>query len=265
VRAARFREAPAAHRARLDALGGRVEAGLVHGLALRHDQRTPTPAALMEELKAGVTPPRRYGEPEVQEIVRRATELEASRPDSGVAMTIGGIEALGVEVGLAPELVREAAQSLSALGPAPRELTGDAATRFHDVAYSAWQLMDPTTPPGEGWGATDVLSVIFFSIVTAGVLPLVFISLSRARKRRLRAFFREGVPAAAEVIDFREEDVGFQVKLTRVRYEFEADGRIRRGSDLTLPVIADRWRAGERIEILYRPNRDYDSMIATSR
>jgi len=134
-----------------------------------------------------------------------------------------------------------------------------------DVAYSAWQLMDPTTPPGEGWGVTDVLSVVFFSIVTAGVLPLVFIGLSRARKRRLRAFFREGVPATAEVIDFREEDVGFQVKLTRVRYEFDADGRIRRGSDLTLPVIADRWRAGERIEILYRPGRDHDSMIATSR
>ena len=265
VRAGRLRDAPAAHRARLDALGSRVEAGLVHGLALRIDQRSPTPAALIDELKAGVTPRRRYGEPEVQAIVRRATELEASRPDTGVAMTLGGVEALGAEVGLAPELVREAAQSLTPLGPAPRELTGATAARLKDVAYSTWQLMDPTTPPGEGWGATDVLSVIFFSILTAGVLPMVFFSLSRARKRRLRVFFREGVAAMAEVIDFREESVGFDVKLTRVRYEFAADGKVRRGSDLTLPVVADRWRAGERIEILYRPDRDYDSMIATNR
>ena len=264
VRAGRFRDAPAAHRARLDEAGSRVEAALVRGMALRHDQRTSSPTALMDELRT-IPSRRRYGEPEVQEIVRRATELEASRPDTGTAMTIGGVEALGAEVGLAPELVREAAQSLATLGPAPRELTGTTATRFHDVAYSAWQLMDPTTPPGEGWGLTDVLSVIFFSVVTAGVLPLVFIGLSRARKRRLRGFFREGVPATAEIIDFREEDVGFQVKLTRVRYEFAADGRARRGSDLTLPVIADRWRAGDRIEILYRADRDYDSMIATSR
>jgi hypothetical protein len=78
-------------------------------------------------------------------------------------------------------------------------------------------------------------------------------------------FFRLGIPALAAVVDFRPEDVGFEVKLTRVRYEFVADGQTWRGSDLTLPVIADRWRAGDRIEILYLPGRNYDSMIATIR
>lgn len=38
-----------------------------------------------------------------------------------------------------------------------------------------------------------------------------------------------------------------------------------RRSDLTLPVVADRWRAGDRIEILYLPDRGYDSVIATGR
>jgi len=269
VRAGKFRDVPAHHRARLTELGAGVEAALVRGLALSHEQRTATPQDLIAGLAmAGAPPKRRYEADEVQEIVRRATELEASRPTSGAgggAMTIGGIEALGAEVDLAPSLVREAARSLASLGPAPRELAGTARTRFREVAYSTWQLMDPTTPPDEGWGFGDLLGVIFFSVVTAGILPMVFFSLSQSRKRRLRKFFRLGSPALAEVVDFRPEDVGFEVKLTRVRYEFVADGQTWRGSDVTLPVIADRWRAGDRIEILYLPGRNYDSMIATNR
>jgi len=57
------------------------------------------------------------------------------------------------------------------------------------------------------------------------------------------------------------EDVGFSVKLTRVRYEFVADGGVRRDSDLTLPSISDRWRVGEQIQIMYRADEDYESVI----
>jgi hypothetical protein len=109
-----------------------------------------------------------------------------------------------------------------------------------------------------------VLGVIFLSVATAGILPLVFASIARSRKRRLRRFFELGTPALAEIIEFRPEDLGFHVKVIRVRYEFTADGRTWRGSDLTLPVVADRWRAGDRIEILYLPDRNYDSVIATN-
>lgn len=263
VRAGRFRDVSREHRARLTELGGDIEAALARGLGLSHDQRTATPRDLIADLTRGGAPPkRRYDTGEVQEIVRRATELEASRPTSG-AMTIGGIEALGAEVDLAPALVREAARSLTSLGPAPRELAGITRTRFNDVAYSTWQLMDPTTPPDESWGFGDLLGVVFFSVVTAGILPMVFLSLASSRRRRLRRFFKLGTPALAEIIDFRLEDVGFEVKLTRVRYQFTADGQVWRGSDVTLPVIADRWREGDRIEILYLPGRNYDSMIAT--
>jgi hypothetical protein len=265
VRSGRFRDVGAAPRARLTELGVAVEAALTRGLALSLEQRTASPRELIAALAgAGGVPKRRYEAEEVQAIVRRATEMEAAQTTGG-SMTIGGIEALGAEVDLAPALVREAARSLTTLGPAPRALAGDTRARFREVAYSAWQLMDPNTPPGEGWGFTDLVGVIFFSVITAGILPMVFVGLSQSRKRRLRRFFQLGTPAAAEVLDFREEDVGFQVKLTRVRYEFVADGQTWRGSDLTLPVIADRWRAGDRIEILYLPGRNYDSMIATNR
>jgi hypothetical protein len=110
VREGRFTAAAPAHRTRLTALGSRIEAALVHGLAVRHDQRTATPTALVAELNGAGPPRRRYSDGEVQEIVKRATELEANT--AGGAMTIGGVEALAAEVGVAPEVVRQAAASL---------------------------------------------------------------------------------------------------------------------------------------------------------
>jgi hypothetical protein len=113
VRAGRFLEAPPPHRTRLDQAGVATEGALVRGLAIRHDQRTPTPAELMAELQGGPQAlRRRYREDEVKEIVKRASELEASNPTQSGAMTIGGIESLAAEVGIEPAVVRSAAKSL---------------------------------------------------------------------------------------------------------------------------------------------------------
>jgi len=112
VRAGRFLEASAAHRTRLTTSGTTIEGALVRGLAIRQDQRTASPAALLDELR-GVRTKRRYGADEAVEIVKRAAELEATNPTGTGAMTIGGVEALGAEVGIAPELVRSAARALS--------------------------------------------------------------------------------------------------------------------------------------------------------
>ncbi len=117
VRAGRFLEALAPQRARLTAAGDGVEAALVRGLAVRHDQRTATPGALIDELAGRGAPRRRYSSGEVQEIVKRATELEASQPTGGGAMTIGGVEALAGEVGIAPDVVRAAARSAPPTAP----------------------------------------------------------------------------------------------------------------------------------------------------
>src|SRR5438876_4807431 len=116
VRAGRFLEATATHRARLTDAGARVEGALVRGLAIRHDQRTPTPAALIDELSGAAVPRRRYSGGEVQEIVKRAAELEATAPTAGGAMTIGGVEALAAEVGIARDVVHAAARSLTPAG-----------------------------------------------------------------------------------------------------------------------------------------------------
>jgi len=114
VRAGRFLDAAATHRTRLTQAGSRIEAALVRGLAIRHDQRTATPAALIDELVGGATggaARRRFSGDEVQQIVKRATELEATTPTASGAMTIGGVEALAAEVGIAPHVVRAAADS----------------------------------------------------------------------------------------------------------------------------------------------------------
>jgi len=124
VRQGRFLEAPPSHRATLAHLGGRLEAGLVRGLSTRHDQRTPTPTALIDDL-TGVTqgPRRRYSDGEVEQIVKRASELEATTPTVGGAMTIGGVEALAAEVGIKPDFVRQAAQDVGRRSPPPAALT----------------------------------------------------------------------------------------------------------------------------------------------
>src|SRR5438094_6682305 len=81
VRTGRVLEATASHRLRLTEASSRLEGALVHALAIRLDQLTLTPGALIDELSGAASPPRRrYSGGEVQEIVKRASELEATTP-----------------------------------------------------------------------------------------------------------------------------------------------------------------------------------------
>jgi len=132
VRTGRFLEAPSGHRARLTQVGPQLEAAMVRALAIRLEQRTATPLAFMQDLDGSAPARRRFDTGEVKEIVKRASELEASNPTVGGAMTIGGVEELAAEVGIAPEVVRSAAQSVvhrtptggAILSPRPNRLIG---------------------------------------------------------------------------------------------------------------------------------------------
>lgn len=153
---------------------------------------------------------------------------------------------------------------LMSFGPVPRPLTGENAELLDRVSHSMWELMDPDEKPGVSWNGVDVLLTAFFSVVTIGILPGVFWSLAVRRRRRYRTFIAEGVPAAARVLEMTEKEVGFGVKHTKVRYEFEVDGRLYRDADLVLPVIAGRWDPGTIIQVLYLPNRDCESVIIST-
>jgi hypothetical protein len=150
------------------------------------------------------------------------------------------------------------------LGPVPRAIEGPTAELLDRLAPSAWDYMDSSSKPSEGVGIFDVLGLIVFSVLTVGTLPLVFLALARARRRRLRPFLRDGLPAVAEVSAIQLEHVAFGEKLARAHYEFEADGVVHRDTDKVLPVIANRWRPGDRVLVLYLPGRDYDSVIAST-
>jgi len=178
VRTGRFLEAAPTHRARLTEVGGAIEAALVRGLAIRHDQRTATPAALLNELTGRAAPSRpRYSGTEVQEIVKRATELEASAPTAGGAMTIGGVEALAAEVGIAPDAVRAAAEGLRgspnsavavAEAPQPKPWLGGPTRLFFE------RVVDAELPETEYQVVVDEIRQLLHNVGTVNQLGRSF-------------------------------------------------------------------------------------------
>jgi serine/threonine protein kinase len=175
---------------------------------------------------------------------------------------------MGAQVSADENTTRVALEPLSpsravALGPVPRP-AADTKQLLRRVAHSTWELMAATEKPGTRWGASDWLLVGFFSLLTAGILPATFWTLSNSRRKRLKPFLAEGIPATGRVIEMGSESVGFDVSLTRVRYEFVVDSRPYHDSDQVLPSIAKRWDVGTSIQILYLPNEDHDSVIIST-
>jgi hypothetical protein len=150
-----------------------------------------------------------------------------------------------------------------ALPAAPRAIAGETEELLTRVAPTMWDLMDASNKREETT-LGDLLIFGFFCVITAGVLPAVFFSIARSRRRRLRRFFSQGTPGTARVLNVFLETVAFGEKLARVSYEFEADGRLFRDSDQVLPVIANRWQPGDRIQILYIADREYDSVVIST-
>jgi hypothetical protein len=106
--------------------------------------------------------------------------------------------------------------------------------------------------------------IAFFSIITVGILPLVTWNYARTRKRQLEEFLVDGIPAVARILDMEKESTDFDLKMMRVRYEFEADGAVRRDVHSVLMAIAERWDPGDSIHIVYLPHRDYASAIVST-
>jgi hypothetical protein len=106
----RFIDAPPRQRLKLDALPGLLENALVTAMRLRPEERYMTAGEFAEALEAAFSAKKKiYNELEAQQIVRRAAELEATQDrHAEAAMTLGGVEQLAAEVGIAPELVRDA-------------------------------------------------------------------------------------------------------------------------------------------------------------
>ncbi len=118
-RLGRFIDAPPQQRDRLDALPGSLESALVRAMRLRPEERYMTAGECAEALEAALSGKKVYSEVEAQRIVQRAAELEAlpSRHEEG--LSLGGIEQMAADIGIAPELVRSAARRDTTVQPLP--------------------------------------------------------------------------------------------------------------------------------------------------
>ncbi|MGD8869694.1 MAG: protein kinase, partial [Gemmatimonadales bacterium] len=120
-RLGRFIDAPPKQRLKLDALPGSLESALVHAMRLRPEERYTTAGEFAEALEAAFGAPKLYEEDEAQRIVQRAADLEAKlgRHQEGAgALSLGGVERMAAEIGIAPELVRDAARADEVAPPA---------------------------------------------------------------------------------------------------------------------------------------------------
>ncbi len=119
VRLGRMSDAPPDHRARLDALPGRIEQALTRALALRPADRFATPGEFAAALAGATSTPIKLSDGEVRAVVRRAAQLQVEHPTENGALTIGAVEQIAAEVGIPPEHVREAVRELGLRTPAP--------------------------------------------------------------------------------------------------------------------------------------------------
>ncbi|UCC84008.1 MAG: serine/threonine protein kinase [Gemmatimonadota bacterium] len=116
ARLGRFLDAPPEHRERLDELPGRVEQALVKALAARPAERFGSPGEFSEALAQAAAGSTKLTEAQVDEVLRRAAELEAEQGTEGRALSVGAVEQVAAEVGIPPEHVRAAVRELDRPG-----------------------------------------------------------------------------------------------------------------------------------------------------
>jgi serine/threonine protein kinase len=113
ARARRFVDIAPRHREALDRLPGALEPVLVRGLFLRDTQRHPTPGAFAADLADALGPSPRFSSTDAHQILARAAELDATTPTTDQGMSLGGLQRIGGEVGIAPERIAEAAKQVA--------------------------------------------------------------------------------------------------------------------------------------------------------
>lgn len=145
-RLGRFHEIPDAHRARLDALPGRVETALTTALAFRAADRFPTAGAFVDALAAALEGRQPIADSQARAILARAAgDAGATVADvrealaeieEGRALTIGSVEQAAAEVGIEPERVRAAARELGLGGAGPAPVEGALPVRGEDASLA---------------------------------------------------------------------------------------------------------------------------------
>jgi hypothetical protein len=182
-----------------------------------------------------------------------------------VRQALVATEALSMAVARAPvsSPLRTLAGAVE-LPAAPRQLDGVAGARYRALAPSLWRhgssggLPVPDTRLG-------MALAVFMGIVTFGVLPAILAATAASRRKTLQRYFKLGTPTVAEITSIEGEKDELGGRHGRVRFQYEADGQLHRSSDKVAQTLADKWRPGDEIEILYLPEDNYDGIIISTR
>jgi len=120
----RFSDASPEHRARLDGLPGRVEQVLVKALAIRPEDRFASPGEFSKALTQAASGTNRLDPDTTREVLERASELDRESPPVEGALSIGTIEQVAAEAGIAPDHVRAAIQQVGPAAGSPADPAG---------------------------------------------------------------------------------------------------------------------------------------------
>ncbi len=127
LRLGRFPDASPEHRARLDRLPGRVEQVLVKALAIRPEDRFASPGEFAKALTQAASGTTRLDPDTTREVLERASELDRESPPVEGALSIGTIEQVAAEAGIAPDHVRAAFQQVGPAAGSPAASAGPGA------------------------------------------------------------------------------------------------------------------------------------------
>ncbi len=108
VKLLRFIDAMPGHRELLDTLPGSLEQALVRAMAARPSRRFATAGEFAAALERSVKGAAKYDEGQAREILARAAEMDREQTTDAGALSLGGIQQIAAEVGIAPEQVEQA-------------------------------------------------------------------------------------------------------------------------------------------------------------
>lgn len=180
------------------------------------------------------------------------------------ALVESGSSALAASARPLPATVSRRVVTVMALPPAPRPIEGETKALLHRLAPSTWRSMFPNRSLDEPISLGIRAAAVAVGLVTFGVLPVIYAWRARAKHARALIFVQDGIPATAEILTIQDTRDDLGTKLTRVRYQWEADGVLHRGSDEVWASLSERWLVGDQIEILYLPDRNYDSLVIST-
>lgn len=69
------------------------------------------------------------------------------------------------------------------------------------------------------------------------------------------------MPASARILQAQKDATTDWYVVT---YEFTLDGATHRGVDTVFPAVGGLWHAGDAIEVMVMPEKEYESIIITS-